>query len=155
VQNIGDVLQRASSIFGPFGMRLIASARIAGTISQPSVPVIPSASGTVEDYLPARILLGDMLANVRSQRRLDAAGFKLRARDGEIGVDDGDVFDQVEALGRRTSSPPGTRTAHKKSGRVACPEIGQRLDRRVLGENHQVGEREAGAEDLQRHAFLI
>jgi hypothetical protein len=34
-------------------------------------------------------------------------------------------------------------------------EIGQRLDRRVLGEDHEVRQREARAEDAKRHALLI
>jgi len=69
----------------------------------------------------------------------------LRARDGEIGVDDGDVFDQVEALAAAyIFTTLELRTAHI-GGELLALEIGQRLDRRVLGENHQVGEREAGA----------
>ncbi len=46
------------------------------------------------------------------------------------------------------------RTAHV-GGKLLALEIGERLDLVVLGEDHEIGEREGGAEDAQRHAFLI
>ena len=46
------------------------------------------------------------------------------------------------------------RAAHV-DGKLLALEIGQRLDLVVLGEDDEIGEREAGADDAHRHAFLI
>ena len=97
----------AISIFGAFGYFAIASARIAVTISQPSSPVISfQPCAPLKMTFQSGILLGDDAGQrLDHQRRVDAVGLQLRARDGEIGIDDDDVLAEVDALGvpRRSS----------------------------------------------------
>ena len=82
-------------------------------------------------------------------------GFELRASDAEIGVDHGDVLAEVDALGGGVDLDHLVLRAAHVDGELLALEVGQRLDRRILGEDHQVAEREARADDAQRHAFVI
>ena len=101
------------------------------------------------------LLAADACQRFDYQGRIDASGLELRAGDTKIGVDDGDVLAEVDALGIGVDFDHlELRSAHVDRQLLAL-EIGERLDRFVLGEDHQIGEREAGADDAQRNAFLI
>ena len=135
----------------------MVSTRIAGTISQPSWPVIsfqPSAPLKIIFQL-GFCLHDDAGQRLDHQRGLDAVGLELRAGDGEVGVDDGDVLAELDALGVGVDLEHLKLRAAHVGGELLALEIGERLDLVVLGEDHEVGKREAGAEDAQRHAFLI
>ena len=135
----------------------MASARIAVTISHPSCPVISfQPCGAVENHLPVGILLDDdTRQRLDHQCSVDAVGFELRARNGEVGVDDSDVLAKIDALGGRVHLDDLELRATHIDGELLALEIGQRLDLIVFGENDEIGEREAGADDADRHAFLV
>ena len=83
--------------------------------------------------MPVGVLLGDDAGQrLDHQRGVDAVGLELRARDGEIGVDHGDVLAEIDALGGAVHlSDLELRAAHV-DGELLALEIGERLDVRRL-----------------------
>ena len=89
------------------------------------------------------------------QRRIDAVGLELRARNGEVGIDHGDALAELDALGIGVNLDHlELRSAHV-GGKLLALEIGERFDVGVLGEDDEIGKGEPGAENPQRNAFLV
>jgi len=102
----------------------------------------------VENDPPARILSQrDAGERLDHQRRLDAVGLKLGARDGEVGVDHGDVLAEIDAFGVGVNLDHLELRSPHVGGKLFTLEIGERFDVRVFGEDDEIGERKTGAED--------
>src|ERR1700730_3176284 len=117
---------------------------------------LPPALRAVEDDLPGWILSRDDAGErLDDERRLDPVCLQLRARDREVGVDDGDILAEVDALGDGIYLDHlKLRSAHV-GGELLAFEVSERLDLVVLGEDQQIGECERSAEDTQRHTLLV
>ena len=157
LHELGDVLQRRDQHFWSvwiFRDRVGAHRRhdFPAVLSGNFLPALRA----VENHFPVRILLeDDACQRLDHQCGVDAVSLELRASDCEIGVDHDDVLAEVDALGGQVHlGNLELRSAHV-DGELLALKIGQRLDLVVLGEDDEVGERESGADDADRYAFLV
>src|ERR1019366_4311632 len=94
------------------------------------------APRAVENNVPVPGLLGaDARHRVGHQGGVDASGLQLRTGDAEIGVDDGDVLAEVDALGDGVDLDHLKLRAAHVDRQLLALEIGQRLDGGVFGED--------------------
>src|SRR6185436_16589686 len=157
VKNIRHVLQRREQ---HLGAGWYALDRIRAHRRHDLPPILAGdflpANRAVEDDLPTRILLqndaGEWLDN---QRALATLGLQLRARDGEVGVDHGDILAELDAL-RVGIDLDHLKLRSPHVGReLLAFEVGERLDVGVPGKDDEIGKRKAGAENPQRNPFLV
>src|SRR3954447_11498336 len=157
VKNVRHVLQSREQHLGAGGYALD---RIRAHRGHDLPSVLPRdflpALRAVEDHLPTRILLQDDAGErLDDQGGLDAVGLQLRARDGEVGVDDGDVLAELDAL-RIGIDLDHLKLRSPHIGReLLAFEVSERLDVGVPGKDDEIGKREAGAKNPQRDAFLV
>ena len=157
MKHLGDILQR-----GQHHLRRVRNARdrlrAHGGHQLPAIDagdLLPSLRA-VEDDAPVRILPGDDAGQrLDHQRGIDPAGLQLCARDGKVRIDHRDVLAEIHALGVGIDPHDLELRAAHVDRQLLALEVGQRLDRRVLGEDHEVGQREARSDDAKRHTLLI
>ena len=103
----------------------------------------------VEDHLPTRILLQDDAGErLDDQGGLDAVGLQLCARDSEVGVDDGDILAELDALCIGIDLDHLKLRSPHIGRELLTFEVGERLDVGVPGKDDD-GKREAGAKNQQ------
>src|SRR4029078_13405695 len=149
VHDIGNVLQGSEQHL----RRLGVLRDCVGTHSVHDFPAVAAGDlfptlRAVEDNVPVRVLFGaDARERLDHERGIDTASFELCARHGKVRIHGNDVFAEIDALGVGIDLRYlELRSAHV-DGQLFALEIGQGLDLLVLGEDHKVSEREAGADD--------
>src|ERR1041385_8385448 len=157
LEHFRDVLQRSDQHPGRVRRALDGLGAHCGN-KLPAVDAghLAPALGAVEDHPPVRVLLQDDAGErLDHQRSVDPAGLELGARHREVGVDGDDVLAEIDAFRVQDHAHDLELRAAHVDGELLALEVGERLDRRILGEDHEVAQREARGEDAKRHALLI